>query len=107
MKKKNQIITGKEDINGGKSLSEIITGRKVNKFPKHADRNEYQAFLSKLDHHGLCEELQRLSQAPSCSKEFCRNKCLAIWDASQRPSVSSQLDQPRGTLAEILEKSRK
>lgn len=105
MKKKNLVVTGKVGV--GFPLTELITGKKANKFSKYASREEYRAALFRMNHVELYEEVIRLGEAPSAEKEFCRNKCLAIFDSAQKPRNVYYQAESKQTLEDILEKNRK
>lgn len=102
--KKIKMVTGKVDIKEReiKDLSEIISGKKGSKFSKYADKSAYKSALFNMNHLELCEELMRLNQAPSCEKEFCRTRCLALFDAAQKPRNFTHPDQKSKSLEDII-----
>lgn len=104
--KKLKVVTGKQE-EVQKDLSEIITGKKLNKFAKFATREAYRTYLFSLNHIDLLQEMTKLGIAPSMEKEFCRNRCLDAYDRAQKPRRVTQIDQKIGSLEEIVRKGTK
>lgn len=108
MKKKLKVVTGKNEVveNKHMDLSEIITGRKSSKFGKYANREAYKKALYDMTHIELCEEIMRLGETASSEKEFCRNKCLAIYDRAQKPRITTIPLVSSSSLEDIINKGK-
>jgi len=106
---KNKVvsITGKEDKEvEAKDLNEVISGKKANKFSKYPTKEIYKKALYEMTHIELCDELMRLGHHASCEKEFCRNKCLALYEAAQKPRTVTYPAQKNVSLEDIIRENK-
>jgi hypothetical protein len=106
MKTKNRkMVTGEVETEN-RDLSEILTGRKANKFAKYASRAAYRSALFDMSHIEIMEEALRIGVAPSSEKEFCRNHCLSAWDGAHKNRKVTLAGEGKQTLDSILEAAK-
>lgn len=103
--RKIKMVTGEVETEN-RDLSEILTGRKANKFAKYTNRAVYRSALFGMSHIEIMQEALRVGVAPSSEKEFCRNHCLAAWDNAHKNRKVTLAGEQRGTLESILETAK-
>lgn len=100
MKKKLASINGK--LEEPTSLSEIITGKRYNKYQKYPTKEVYKAALFVMTHMELAEEMLRLGETAKSEKSFMRTRLLEMYDRAMKPRTVTQPEISTQTLEDLL-----
>jgi hypothetical protein len=81
-KSPKMLVTGKKPK--FTEISQILGEKKYSILDKYSSKEDYKKVLLGMNHIELCDELRRLNEAPSVSKEICLERCLKAYENHSR-----------------------